>query len=141
MVGDLPKGVIQQWRAWCMHPEYMVGVVPDARARFAAIRTPMTTFSFTDDEMMSERSTRVLENFYTNSPLTALRFQPQELGLRRVGHFGFFRAQMSAPLWDACVPAAGPPLLWPPLAQGAQEGLLADPLLRAQPAPPPRRPL
>jgi predicted alpha/beta hydrolase len=103
MVGDLPKGVIQQWRAWCMHPEYMVGVVPDARARFAAIRTPITALSFTDDEMMSERSTRTLEGFYTHAPLTAVRLQPQELGLRRIGHFGFFRTQMSAPLWDAHV--------------------------------------
>jgi predicted alpha/beta hydrolase len=103
MVGDLPKGVIAQWRSWCMHPEYLVGVVPDARARFAAVQVPITALSFTDDEMMSERGTRVLEGFFTGASVSALRLKPGALGVKRVGHFGFFRGVMRAPLWEAHV--------------------------------------
>jgi predicted alpha/beta hydrolase len=33
-VGDLPKGVIEQWRRWCLNPEYAVGAEGEAvRAR------------------------------------------------------------------------------------------------------------
>src|SRR5690606_6760905 len=53
-VGDLPRGVMAQWRRWCLDPEYLVGVEGEAvRAAYAAVRTPVTSISFTDDEYMS----------------------------------------------------------------------------------------
>ena len=42
-VGDLPRGVIQQWRQWCLHPDYLVGVLgQDVRDRYASFGVPMT---------------------------------------------------------------------------------------------------
>ena len=36
-VGDLPRGVVLQWRRWCLHPRYHVGAEGEAvRALFAA---------------------------------------------------------------------------------------------------------
>lgn len=101
MVGDLPRGVIRQWKAWCMNPAYAVGVLASARARFAAVRTPITSLSFTDDEMMSDRNIESLHGFYEGAPRTMKRLTPADVGLARIGHFGFFRPEMRAPLWDA----------------------------------------
>jgi len=101
MVGDLPRGVIRQWKAWCLDPAYAVGVLGSARARFAAVRTPITSLSFTDDEMMSARNTESLHGFYEGAPRTMTRLAPADVGLARIGHFGFFRPEMRAPLWDA----------------------------------------
>ena len=39
--------------------------------------------------------------FYANAPRTMKRFSPAELGLRRIGHFGFFRPSMADALWRA----------------------------------------
>jgi predicted alpha/beta hydrolase len=100
MVGDLPRGVIRQWRKWCLDPEYAVGDGEAVRAMFASVTTPITSFSFTDDEMMSEKNTASLHGFYTSAPRTMRRLSPTELGVPRVGHFGFFRSAMKAPLWD-----------------------------------------
>ncbi len=102
MVGDLPRGVIEQWRRWCMHPEYAVGAEgPEMRARFAALRAPLTSFSFTDDEMLSERNISVLYEAFRGAERRWVRVDPREAGLGRVGHFGFFRAKMRAPLWES----------------------------------------
>lgn len=99
-VGDLPRGVILQWRRWCLHPRYHVGAEGEAlRARFAEARFPVVALSMTDDELMTERGTRVLIDCYENAPRELHRIAPQDAQARRIGHFGFFRAQFEATLW------------------------------------------
>jgi len=101
MVGDLPKGVIQQWRRWCLDPEYAVGDGEAVRALYAGVTTPITALSFTDDEMMSAENTASIHGFYVNAPRAMCRIAPAELGLARIGHFGCFRDELRAPLWEA----------------------------------------
>lgn len=110
MVGDLPRGVIEQWRRWCLHPEYCVGAEgEELRAAFDAVTTPLTSISFTDDEMMSEQNTASLHGFYRNAPRTMTRLAPLEHGLARVGHFGFFRPEVGSRLWASqLLPALAP---------------------------------
>lgn len=102
MVGDLPTGVIRQWRKWCMHPEYAAAEGEAMRERFAAVTTPLTSLSFTDDELMSHDNIAGLLALYRRAPIEAVRLDPGELGVRRLGHFGFFRAEHGA-LWDRYV--------------------------------------
>ena len=105
MVGDLPRGVIRQWRKWCLQPEYAVGDGPQMRALFANVTTPITALSFTDDEMMSDANTASIHSFYTRAPKKMLRLSPGDAGVSRIGHFGFFRADMREPLWDGLLRA------------------------------------
>jgi predicted alpha/beta hydrolase len=99
-VGDLPRGVIWQWRRWCMHPRYHVGAEGEAlRAKFASARFPVVALSMTDDELMTERGTRVLVDCYENAPRELLRIAPGDVDATRIGHFGFFRRQFEATLW------------------------------------------
>jgi predicted alpha/beta hydrolase len=100
-VGDLPKGVMQQWRRWCLNKDYAVGDGEHVRAQFAAVRTPIVSLSFQDDELMSARNTESIHGFYVNAPRTMKRIAPQEIGARRIGHFGFFRREFSDSLWRA----------------------------------------
>lgn len=100
-VGNLPKGVVLQWRKWCMHPRYHVGAEGAAvRERFAAARFPVVALSITDDELMTERGTRVLVDCYANSPRRIERIAPADVQARRIGHFGFFREQFQSTLWE-----------------------------------------
>lgn len=99
-VGDLPRGVIDQWRRWCLNPDYAVGVEgPFAREGFASVRLPITSLSFTDDEMMSARNIQALHGQYTAACKKMTRIAPADAGMRRIGHFGFFRAQSEEALW------------------------------------------
>lgn len=100
-VGDLPKGVIFQWAQWCKSPHYVVDALGEPiRAGYEKIRVPMLCMSFTDDELMSKRSIDSLHDFYKNAPLERRYIQPSEVGVKRIGHFGFFRPQFRATLWQ-----------------------------------------
>ena len=99
-VGDVPSGVMREWRRWCLHREYVVGVGGEAvRTQFRQFSAPMLALHFSDDEMMSDRSFETLLALYENAPIESRRITPQDVGARRIGHFGFFREQFSASLW------------------------------------------
>jgi predicted alpha/beta hydrolase len=99
-VGDLPAGVMEQWRRWCLSPEYVVSAEGDrVRAAYASVRTPMLSLSFTDDEMMSAQGIRSLHGLYTGAPIEYRRIAPPDVGARSIGHFGFFRPQFEQTLW------------------------------------------
>jgi predicted alpha/beta hydrolase len=99
-VGDLPLGVMQQWRRWCLDREYAVGAEGDAvRAEYAAVRTPIVSLSFVDDEMMSLANTESIHGFYSSAPRKMQRIAPGDIGEQRIGHFGFFRPRFEAKLW------------------------------------------
>jgi len=99
-VGDLPAGVIMQWRKWCLTPGYSVGAEGEAvRRRYAAARFPVHALSITDDELMTLRGTHSLVRLYPNAPSEVESIAPADVGVRRLGHFGAFRAEHQAQLW------------------------------------------
>jgi predicted alpha/beta hydrolase len=120
-IGDLPLGVMQQWRRWCLNRDYLVGEGGDAvRANYAAITTPMLSLSFTDDEYMSARNTTHMHGFYANAPREMRRIAPLDVGAQRIGHFGFFRQRSAATLWPQVTQwLAAPATLHTPLQETA----------------------
>ena len=105
-VGDLPAGVILQWRRWCLHPAYSVGAEGAAVAQsYGAVRFPVLALSMADDELMTLRGTHNLVNLYANTERRVESISPAELKVRRIGHFGFFRDQFRQSLWPRAVAA------------------------------------
>lgn len=102
MLGDVPPNVIRQWSRWCLTPEYYGVDVPNLAARVAELEAPISTLSFTDDELLSVMSHEALEELYAAAPVEAHRVSPADLGLERIGHHGFFRAAME-PAWEQLV--------------------------------------
>ncbi|HEY3656390.1 MAG TPA: alpha/beta hydrolase [Steroidobacteraceae bacterium] len=99
-VGDLPRGVVEQWRRWCLDPHYAVGAEgPEIQAQFEAVKIPITSLSFVDDEFMSLKNTESMHGFYRNAPRTMTRISPTDVGATRIGHFGFFNARFQETLW------------------------------------------
>ncbi len=99
-VGDLPAGVALQWRRWCLHPRYSVGAEgPAAQRSYAAVRFPIHAWSMADDELMTLAGTEALLALYAGAPRQIECLQPRAFGLRRIGHFGFFRSSAAAALW------------------------------------------
>jgi predicted alpha/beta hydrolase len=103
-VGDLPRGVILQWRRWCLDPRYHVGAEGAAvREQFEQVRFPVVALSIADDELMTERGTHVLVECYANAPRRVERIAPSDVKVNRIGHFGFFRNQFQSSLWARSV--------------------------------------
>jgi predicted alpha/beta hydrolase len=103
-IGDLPRGVILQWRRWCLDPRYHVGAEGQAlRERFEQVRFPIVALSITDDELMTERGVRALVDCYANAPRRVECISPGDAEAQHIGHFGFFRNQFETSLWARSV--------------------------------------
>jgi len=103
-VGDLPRGVILQWRRWCLNPRYSVGAEgPLAERSYGRVRFPVLALSITDDELMTLRGTESLVGLYAAAPTSVQRIAPADVQARRIGHFGFFREQFRPSLWPRAV--------------------------------------
>jgi predicted alpha/beta hydrolase len=125
MVGDLPRGVARQWRRWCLHPDYLLCEGPAARAAFDRVRAPILSWSFEDDSLLARAAIESLNGFYRNARLEHRHLRPEEIGRRRVGHFGFFAEASRGTLWAAS-------LAW------LRAAVFPD-SMRAAPPTPPRR--
>lgn len=100
MVGDLPAGVIRQWRKWCLNPRYSVGAEGAAAQRsYAQVRFPVVALSITDDELMTLRGIESLLELYPNAPSRIHSIGPADLSMGRIGHFGAFRSEHQTVLW------------------------------------------
>jgi predicted alpha/beta hydrolase len=99
-VGDLPAGVVLQWRRWCLDPRYSVGAEGEAaRVAYARATFPVLALSITDDELMTLQGTHSLVALYENAPHQVHRIAPEEFAMRRIGHFGAFRSEQQEALW------------------------------------------
>jgi predicted alpha/beta hydrolase len=99
-VGDLPRGVILQWRKWCLNPRYSVGAEGEqVRRQYANARFPVLALSIADDELMTLRGTHSLVDLYENAQRHIERIVPADLQSRRIGHFGPFRAEQETRMW------------------------------------------
>ncbi len=115
-VGDLPAGVILQWRRWCLDPRYSVGAEGAAVGeRYGRVAFPVLALSMADDEMMTLRGTQSLVGLYPNAPSRIESIAPQDVAARRIGHFGFFRDGFRQSLWPRAVQAF---ITWQVMARG-----------------------
>lgn len=100
MVGDLPSKVMFQWRRWCLHPDYCVGVESEhIKERFLTLEVPLISICFTDDEMLSLTNMYDLHALFGNKNKILKKVFPKEVGEKRIGHLGFFREQFKQSLW------------------------------------------
>ncbi|MFT2091464.1 alpha/beta fold hydrolase [Paraglaciecola sp. 2405UD69-4] len=110
IIGNLPKKVMSQWRKWCLHPEYCVGVESElVRRAFMQIKVPLHSIGFSDDEMLSVTNMRDLHCLFSHQDKRLSELTPVDIGAKHVGHLGFFKAQFEDSLW--------PDLLLPELIQ------------------------
>lgn len=102
VLGDVPSGVMRQWSRWCRHPNYLEADHPDRAQRSAALTAPVLALSFTDDELLARESVDALHRWFTGAVVHRRHLSPEELGVPRMRHHGFFRRQ-HAHLWDDLV--------------------------------------
>ena len=99
VVGNIPTGAMFQWRRWCLTPDYLLSGEPGARAAYASADFPALALTFADDEMLLEAGSRMIHAAYTGRPPDYRLIEPERYGLKRIGHFGFFKPQSETALW------------------------------------------
>lgn len=97
---DVPGGIAKQWARWCRNPNY---VSDDNGAPLRPyndrVRARIRLYSFSDDAIAPEAAARALLDYYPNATREHLHRTPAELGMKRIGHFGWFRASTPEAVW------------------------------------------
>lgn len=97
---DLPLGVYHDWKRWCNFPRYWFSdPAVDFKPRFAAVRSRVLSVSAEDDAWAPHSSTDMYASHYTGAQVDKLRLAPRELGVRAIGHMGFFRRELGPKIW------------------------------------------
>ncbi len=98
---DLPMGVYRDWKRWCSYPHYFFDD-PTARAiseKYADVRIPLAAAVATDDLWAPPISRDAFFKGYSGAAIDRINLTPDELGVKQIGHMGYFRAQSGAVLW------------------------------------------
>jgi predicted alpha/beta hydrolase len=96
---DIPAGVAREWAAWARHPEYVIGLHPEAREGYARLRAPITMVAIEDDFYAPRRAVDRLAALFGSWPSRRL-VRPRDLGVPSMGHFGWFHERFAGPLWE-----------------------------------------
>ncbi|MDH3943485.1 MAG: alpha/beta fold hydrolase [Anaerolineae bacterium] len=96
---DLPKPAALEWARWSRSPDYLCGDrTLESRENFARFTAPILAYSFSDDIWGSERSVDAMMSCYTKAPLERRHVTPEDIGIDKIGHIGFFMPSARA-LW------------------------------------------
>lgn len=96
---DLPRGVAREWARWCLSEDHLLEHVPRARERFGWFPHPVRAIQLTDDDYAPAAAVDALLGWFGSAPVDKEIVSPQQLGVERIGHFGFFRERFRSTLW------------------------------------------
>ena len=97
---DLPKGVALEWAAWCRNRNYLLDDRTLPLDRYASFAAPVLAYSIDDDDWGTSRAVDEMMRAYVN--VTRRHLRPQDYGLSRLQHMGYFR-EGSEPLWQEAI--------------------------------------
>lgn len=102
---NLPKDIALQWRKWCTHPDYFE---PDFQKElhpvfFDKVSTPITSIQIQDDPLANKVTSQKLLTYYSNAEIEIQEVFPNEYGVDKIGHTGYFSRKFKNNLWEKIV--------------------------------------
>jgi predicted alpha/beta hydrolase len=99
---SLPRGVYEQWRQWCLHPNHFGPALEGAlrESHFASVRGPLLNWGFDDDPIATRPAIEALLRFYPLALVEQRWTKPADIGARKIGHHGFFSDRHRESLWS-----------------------------------------
>ncbi len=104
LMEDLPSTVTQQWKEWCSKPDYFFAPenYPTIREydQSKNLNLPILVVSTQDDRISSLKNVELLwKHISSKKGIQFQELKPMEIGLKEIGHFGFFRKNIGHKLW------------------------------------------
>jgi len=97
---DLPKNVALEWAAWCRNRNYPLDDPTLPLDRYKSFAAPILAYSIEDDDWGTSRAVDEMMRAYVN--VTRRHLRPEDYGLSRLQHMGYFR-EGSEPLWQEAI--------------------------------------
>jgi len=96
---DLPKEVALEWAKWGQSPNYLFDHITEIENFYKKLKIPLLAYSFSDDRSAPKETVEWLNAKYENCQVTHKHYKPSDIGLKKIGHFGFFRKKCQV-LWE-----------------------------------------
>lgn len=96
---DLPRDVFLQWAEWVSKPRYFWDVELPTLVNFANYKGEMRALSFSDDPWATRAAVELLCSGFSATNPEVLTVKPADVGVKSIGHFGFFRPDHRDTLW------------------------------------------
>jgi predicted alpha/beta hydrolase len=97
---DLPNGVFDEWRRWCMSESYFFDdATLDTTAYYPRYAGPLRAIGIDDDPWATAPAIDALTARYAGTQPERVQVDPEKVGTPSIGHFGFFRPERREPLW------------------------------------------
>ncbi|AFM05711.1 putative alpha/beta hydrolase [Bernardetia litoralis DSM 6794] len=98
---DLPKEVAREFAQWGNNKRYNLDFIEQNPVYnyFESLSFPMYLVNFSDDEWSTQNSIDDIANLYSNCHIEREYINPKELGIKKVGHMGFFNIRCKQSLW------------------------------------------
>jgi len=94
---NLPKGVALQWVKWLKSKNYLFDHINSQG--YQDLTKPILAYSFSDDHYAPAPAVEDLVKHYPNAEVIFKHYKPEDLGKKKIGHFGFFRESNKEVLW------------------------------------------
>ena len=92
---DLPAEVMNDWARWCRTPGYYTSHVAGSAERLASLEMPRLVVGFDDDGYAPKAAVDELASWQNAERLDRVQLAPDDLARTRIGHFGFFRPDVT----------------------------------------------
>ena len=97
---DLPKGVFEEWVSWVMSKRYLFDDPKlSGLKNFPQFKGAMRALCFSDDPWATRPAIELLCSGFVSAKPEILTIAPADVGVTKVGHFGFFRPEHRDTLW------------------------------------------
>lgn len=98
---DFPKGVASNWWKWSLRKNYFEDDLRDFSKidGYSRIKIPLTSIQISDDPLANEVTANNLLKYYKEAIIKIQKFTPKELGVKKIGHIGFFSRKFETTLW------------------------------------------
>jgi predicted alpha/beta hydrolase len=102
---NLPKGVALQWRMWCINPNYFDDHFKKSSTKlfFDKFLIPIKSIQIDDDPIANEITANKLLGYFKNAKIEVETISPQKMGIRKMGHAGFFSRKFKDTLWKKLI--------------------------------------
>ncbi|MGH9842194.1 MAG: alpha/beta hydrolase family protein [Blastocatellia bacterium] len=92
---------VRQWVEWGRRGVFTDSGGANVEPRFAEYRGPLTAVAIADDEHYAPaEAVEALTRMYQNAGIRREIVRPQDYGVEKIGHFGFFHRRAPRALWD-----------------------------------------
>lgn len=97
----IPKRAALEWKSWGVHRQGVLQGNAKTAKQFDSVKIPIHFVSIEDDRMLAPKEAiHALMHNYKNAVTSYQYIRPRDLGLRKIGHFGFFRSTSQKKLWS-----------------------------------------